>query len=129
MHVSGDHLGQESRGYRWPYGPVALVTPFNFPIEIPVLQLMGALMMGNKPTLKGASSVSVVMDQFIRMMHHIGMPKEDVDMLHSDGPAMGELIDELIQAHPIHRLKRCRGTSGLLHGGKIRIEDAGFDWK
>jgi 1-pyrroline-5-carboxylate dehydrogenase len=28
---------------------VALITPFNFPLEIPALQLMGALYMGNKP--------------------------------------------------------------------------------
>ncbi|KAI3757567.1 hypothetical protein L6452_05108 [Arctium lappa] len=31
---------------------VALITPFKFPLEIPVLQLMGALFMGNKPILK-----------------------------------------------------------------------------
>ncbi len=47
--MSGDHAGQMSHGMRWPWGPVALVTPFNFPLEIPALQLMGALFMGNKP--------------------------------------------------------------------------------
>ena len=45
----GDHAGQESRGYRWPFGPVVVVAPFNFPIEIPALQTMGALFMGNRP--------------------------------------------------------------------------------
>jgi len=30
---------------------VAIITPFNFPLEIPALQLMGALFMGNKPLL------------------------------------------------------------------------------
>jgi 1-pyrroline-5-carboxylate dehydrogenase len=49
--VPGDHAGQTSSGLRWPYGPVALITPFNFPLEIPALQLMGALFMGNKPLL------------------------------------------------------------------------------
>ena len=49
--VTGDHTGQSSTGLRWPYGPVALITPFNFPLEIPALQLMGALFMGNKPLL------------------------------------------------------------------------------
>jgi len=24
-------------GYRWPFGGVGVITPFNFPIEIPVL--------------------------------------------------------------------------------------------
>lgn len=37
--VPGDHPGQQSHGYRWPYGPVTLITPFNFPLEIPVLQV------------------------------------------------------------------------------------------
>ena len=39
----GNHSGQESRGYRWPYGPVVIIAPFNFPLEIPALQLMLSL--------------------------------------------------------------------------------------
>ena len=41
------------------------MSPFNFPLEIPVLQLMGALMMGNKPTIKAATTVGLVMDQYV----------------------------------------------------------------
>eukprot|EP00952_Eustigmatos_sp_NYUAD-ZCMA_P005217 22851-Eustigmatos_ZCMA.PRE.1 len=37
--VSGDHAGQTSHGYRWPYGAVAVISPFNFPMEIPILQV------------------------------------------------------------------------------------------
>lgn len=37
--VPGDHAGQTSNGYRWPFGPVGLITPFNFPLEIPALQV------------------------------------------------------------------------------------------
>lgn len=33
----GDHYGQSCTGYRFPFGGVAIITPFNFPIEIPVL--------------------------------------------------------------------------------------------
>lgn len=33
----GDYPGQISSGYRWPYGPVLVVSPFNFPLEIPAL--------------------------------------------------------------------------------------------
>lgn len=32
FNVPGDHTGQSSTGYRWPYGPVAIVSPFNFPL-------------------------------------------------------------------------------------------------
>jgi 1-pyrroline-5-carboxylate dehydrogenase len=79
--VSGDHDGQTSVGHRFPYGPVAIITPFNFPMEIPVLQVMGALYMGNKPVVKVDSKVSVVMEQWLRMMHTLGLPKTDVDMV------------------------------------------------
>ena len=72
--VSGDRLGQHSRGYRWPYGPVAIVAPFNFPLEIVALQMIGALLMGNKPCVKPAPKVGLVTEQFFRLLHHCGMP-------------------------------------------------------
>ncbi|RHY02703.1 hypothetical protein DYB36_006366, partial [Aphanomyces astaci] len=75
--VPGDHLGQMSTGHRWPYGPVALITPFNFPFEIPILQLLGALYMGNRVTLKLDSKVAVVMYEALRMFHACGMPLTD----------------------------------------------------
>ncbi|XP_020250917.1 probable aldehyde dehydrogenase, partial [Asparagus officinalis] len=89
--VPGNHLGQQSNGYRWPYGPVAIITPFNFPLEIPLLQLMGALYMGNKPVLKVDSKVSIVMEQMLRLLHKCGLPKEDVDFINSDGITMNKL--------------------------------------
>ena len=33
----GDHTGQWATGYRFPFGPVGVITPFNFPLEIPCL--------------------------------------------------------------------------------------------
>lgn len=48
------------KGHAFVYGgvdQVAIITPFNFPLEIPVLQVLGALFMGNKPLLKVDSKV------------------------------------------------------------------------
>lgn len=126
----GDHYGQQSNGYRWPYGPVAIVAPFNFPLEIPVLQLMGALFMGNKPVLKPAEKVALVMEQFLHLLHDCGMPKEDVDLLNGQGP----VAEALIVNSPI-RLTQFTGSSRVAEhlsrvtAGKVKIEDAGFDWK
>lgn len=128
--VPGNHLGQQSHGFRWPYGPVAIVTPFNFPLEIPVLQLMGALYMGNKPILKVDSKVSIVMEQMIRLLHHCGLPMEDLDFINSDGKTMNKL---LLEANP--RMTLFTGSSRVADKlavdlkGRIKLEDAGFDWK
>ncbi|KNA23795.1 hypothetical protein SOVF_021270 [Spinacia oleracea] len=128
--VPGDHLGQQSHGYRWPYGPVAIITPFNFPLEIPLLQLMGALYMGNKPLLKVDSKVSIVMEQMLRLLHSCGLPLEDVDFINSDGKTMNKV---LMEANP--RMTLFTGSSRVAEKlaedlkGRVKLEDAGFDWK
>ncbi len=128
----GDYQGQESRGYRWPFGPVAVIAPFNFPLEIPALQAMGALFMGNRPVVKVDSKVSVVFEQFVRMLLHCGLPAQDLDLIHCRGKIMGELINE---AKHTLRLVQFTGSStvaehvaNVMHG-RVRLEDAGFDWK
>jgi 1-pyrroline-5-carboxylate dehydrogenase len=128
--VPGDHAGQTSHGYRWPYGPVALITPFNFPIEIPVLQLFGALFMGNKVLMKVDSKVSIVMQEALRLFHACGLPLTDCDFIHSDGAVMNDL---LLQVKPRNTLFTGSGAVAEklakdLHG-RIKLEDAGFDWK
>ncbi|PSS07887.1 Delta-1-pyrroline-5-carboxylate dehydrogenase [Actinidia chinensis var. chinensis] len=128
--IPGNHLGQQSHGFRWPYGPVAIITPFNFPLEIPALQLMGALYMGNKPVLKVDSKVCIVMEQMLRLLHDCGLPVEDVDFINSDGKTMNKL---LLEGNP--RMTLFTGSSRVADKlavdlkGRIKLEDAGFDWK
>ena len=125
----GDHQNQQSTGYRWPYGPVSLITPFNFPLEIPVLQLMGGLYMGNKVLVKNCIKTSLVIEQFIRLLHYCGMPMTDVDLLHGRNN-----IEKLIKDN-IFRNIQFTGSSKIANHlseitkGKVKIEDSGFDWK
>eukprot|EP00898_Chlorokybus_atmophyticus_P005137 jgi/Chlat1/5624/Chrsp369S05383 len=126
----GDHRGQASSGYRWPYGSAAIIAPFNFPLEIPALQTMGALYMGNKPTVKCDSKVSIVIEQFLRLLHACGMPKSDADLFLGGGSAMHKV---LLAGSP--RITQFTGSSRVAEmlardlAGKVKIEDAGFDWK
>jgi 1-pyrroline-5-carboxylate dehydrogenase len=119
-----------STGYRWPFGGVGIITPFNFPIEIPVLQLMGALFMGNKPVVKGDNRGSFPLEQWIRMLHHCGLPKEDMDFLHADGPVMEHILKK-----GDSRMTLFTGSSTIGEhlvkklDGRVKLEDGGFDWK
>ncbi|MEQ8205080.1 MAG: aldehyde dehydrogenase family protein [Woeseia sp.] len=128
----GDHAGQESHGYRWPFGAVVVVAPFNFPLEIPALQALGALFMGNRPLVKVDSKVSVVFEQFLRMLTYCGLSLIDIDLIHCRGERMGELIK--LAADQI-RLVQFTGSSLTAENvsnsvnGRVRLEDAGFDWK
>jgi 1-pyrroline-5-carboxylate dehydrogenase len=126
----GDHLGQQPHSYRWPFGPVAIICPFNFPIEIPIMQLMGALFMGNKAVLKPDARVALAAEQFIRLLHHCGMPAEDCDLLNGGG----EAIEHLVRAQAFKTIqftgsnKIAEKLAEISHG-RVRLEDAGFDWK
>jgi 1-pyrroline-5-carboxylate dehydrogenase len=128
----GDTTGQESRGYRWPFGPVVVIAPFNFPLEIPALQVLGALFMGNRPLVKVDSKVSVVFEQFLRLLIHCGLSPHDVDLIHCRGERMGELLEAVGDRV---RLVQFTGSSQVAEvvarqvNGAVRLEDAGFDWK
>lgn len=128
----GDHPGQESRGYRWPWGPVVIIAPFNFPLEIPALQVMGALFMGNKPLVKVDSKVSAVFEQFLRLLIECGLPADDLDLVHCRGSEMGRLLES---ARDIVRMVQFTGSKGVAEriaaqfNGAVRLEDAGYDWK
>lgn len=128
----GDYQGQETRGYRWPWGPVVIIAPFNFPLEIPALQVMAALFMGNRPLVKVDSKVSVVFEQFLRLLIRAGLPSTDVDLIHCPGSEMGKLLDN---AKDHIRMIQFTGSSTVAEhvsgvvNGAVRLEDAGFDWK
>jgi len=126
----GDHAGQMSQGFRWPFGPVGVITPFNFPIEIAVLQLMGALFMGNKPLVKPDIRCSFPLEQWVRMMHYCGMPKEDMDFIHGDGPVMEKILVQGGARNTLFTGSTAVGEhlSKVLKG-RVRLEDGGYDWK
>merc|ERR1719273_1866102 len=128
--LPGDRPGMTSCGYRWPFGGVGVVAPFNFPIEICGIQSISAVLMGNQPTVKVANIVAIAMEQLIRMLHHCGMEKTDMDYIHCGGRVMEHIVvngnarstlftgSQAIAEHLTLQLK-----------GKVRLEDAGFDWK
>ena len=135
--VSGDHPGQTSVGVRWPWGPVALITPFNFPLEIPVLQLMGALYMGNKPLVHVDHRVCVVIEQFVRLLLDCGMPKTDLELLCGPGTTVGHVMEQaqprstlftgaarspVRVAAPVDAPRRCRGQ----HCRRVNAADGGL---
>ena len=41
--------------------------------------------------------VSIVAEQFVRMLHHVGMPKTDLDYIQGNGRVVGEILKK---GHP-----------------------------
>ena len=128
--TAGDYDGQQSIDYIFPYGKVCIITPFNYPLEIPVLQLMGALFLGNKPVLHVDLKVSQVMDYFIDLLLESGMPKDDLIFINGRGVVINEFLKITQPKNTLFT-----GSSTVAEklaidlAGKIKIEGGGFDWK
>ena len=128
--VPGDYPGQTSVGMRMPFGGVSVITPFNFPLEICALQACSALFMGNRPTVHVDRRVAICMEQFIRMLHHVGLPKEDMDYIYCEGPVMNHVM---VQGNS--RMCLFTGSQAVAEKltldlrGRVKLEDAGYDWK
>lgn len=115
---------------RWPYGPVAVISPFNFPLKIPVLQFAAAAMVGNVPVVKPESKTALPLEQFLRLMQFCGYPNNVINLILCRGDVMSNLL-----ASTPFRMTQFTGSSAVAQkliqvtNGQIKIEDSGFNWK
>jgi 1-pyrroline-5-carboxylate dehydrogenase len=109
---------------------VCIISPYNFPLEIPALQLLGALFMGNKVLLKSDSKVSLPLYEFIKLLIACGMPKGDLIYVHTNGENMEHLISQINLKMTVFTGSSRVGEklTKILHG-KIKLEDSGYNWK
>lgn len=92
--------------------------------------MMGSLYMGNKVLVKPDLRTALPLEQFIRLLHECGLPKEDLSLMQCDGPVTEKILKRgnVKQTLFTGSSKIAEHLSKQL-AGKIRIEDAGFDWK
>ncbi len=78
---------------RVPIGPIAGITPFNFPLNLALHKVAPAIASGNPIVLKPASSTPLTMLLVARELHELGMPAGAISILPMDretGDAMVE---------------------------------------
>jgi acyl-CoA reductase-like NAD-dependent aldehyde dehydrogenase len=74
---------------RQPLGVVALITPWNFPIAIPVWKIAPALVAGNAVVIKPASQAPALTIEVARALLEAGLPKGVLNVVLGDGRAVG----------------------------------------
>lgn len=91
---------------------------------------MGALFMGNKVLFKPDRTVSMCMEQMLRLLLDCGLPETDVNFLCGSGSVVTPLVESEVFRN-IQFTGGCDVAEHLLKvsRGKAKIEDAGFDWK
>ena len=109
--------GIDTYSIRQPLGVVAGITPFNFPVMVPLWMFPVALACGNtfilKPSERDPSPAMVL----ARLLHEAGVPKGVFNVLHGDRGAVDGLLEHpgvaaisFVGSTPVARHVHQRGT-------------------
>jgi malonate-semialdehyde dehydrogenase (acetylating) / methylmalonate-semialdehyde dehydrogenase len=83
---------------RQPLGVCGVITPFNFPLMIPLWFLPYAIATGNTVVLKPSDRVPFSALRLVELIHQTGLPQGVVNLVHGGKNAVDALLD-----HPLVR--------------------------
>ncbi len=87
--------GETIRTLRAPLGVVGVVTPWNFPILIPVWKIAPALAAGNTVVWKTASNTPLVSVAIAKVFEDAGVPAGALNLILGPGSMGGAMIEDL----------------------------------
>ncbi|MGO1050685.1 CoA-acylating methylmalonate-semialdehyde dehydrogenase [Crossiella sp. CA198] len=121
--LKGDHSEQVSRGVdaysaRHPLGVVAGITPFNFPVMVPMWMFPMAVACGNAFVLKPSERDPSAAVRLAELFAEAGLPDGVLNVLQGDATAVNALLDHpdvaavsFVGSTPIARHVYSRGTA------------------
>ena len=98
-HMKGESLEQASTGVdvsqiRQPVGVVACVTPFNFPVMVPLWMVTTAIAAGNTVILKPSEKVPSAVLWLAEAFREAGLPDGVLNVVHGDKETVDAILDE-----------------------------------
>lgn len=115
---------------RVPLGVAGIITPWNFPVAIPIWKMAPALIYGNTVVIKPAQEASVTAAKIIECMEEAGLPAGVVNMVTGKGSVVGQRIID----HPQINGLSFTGSNGtgkrvaegaVARGAKFQLEMGG----
>ena len=86
---------------RQPLGVVGAITPWNFPVAIPVWKIAPALVCGNTVVFKPATITPLTAIKIVEIFEAAGLPAGVLNLVMGSGRETG---DELVQSPAVHGL-------------------------
>ncbi|TFH04441.1 MAG: aldehyde dehydrogenase family protein, partial [Spirochaetales bacterium] len=85
-------LNKKSMLFRVPYGVIGIISPWNYPLGIPLHDVISALLAGNAVILKVATQVQPVGEIIREMMEAVHLPEGLFHLLHLPGQIAGDAL-------------------------------------
>ncbi|MEC0264580.1 alpha-ketoglutaric semialdehyde dehydrogenase GucD [Paenibacillus anseongense] len=115
---------------RAPLGVVGVITPWNFPVAIPIWKMAPALIYGNTVVFKPAQETAVTAALFMECFHAAGLPAGVINMVTGDGGLIGQAMADHPDIQGItftgsNVVGKRVGQSALARGAKYQLEMGG----
>ncbi|WP_424236827.1 alpha-ketoglutaric semialdehyde dehydrogenase GucD [Bhargavaea ginsengi] len=115
---------------RTPLGVVGVITPWNFPVAIPIWKTAPALIYGNAVILKPASEAAVTAAKVVDCLHEAGIPAGVINLVTGSGSVIGQGLAEHPKVNGItftgsNAVGKQLGQAALDRGIKYQLEMGG----
>ncbi|MFJ8247560.1 alpha-ketoglutaric semialdehyde dehydrogenase GucD [Peribacillus asahii] len=115
---------------RVPLGVVGVITPWNFPIAIPIWKMAPALVYGNTVVVKPATETAVTCAKIMECFEEAGLPNGVINMITGPGSVIGQGIADHEDVNGItftgsNGVGKRIGQSALARGAKYQLEMGG----
>jgi len=92
-HTVGVSTGVDVHSLRQPVGVTAVVSPFNFPVMVPMWFIPLAVACGNSVVLKPSERCPSAPTELARLWSQAGLPDGVLDVVHGAAPAVDALLE------------------------------------
>jgi aldehyde dehydrogenase (NAD+) len=115
---------------RVPLGVVGVITPWNFPVAIPIWKMAPALVYGNAVVLKPAQETAVTAAKVIECFEAAGFPVGVVNLVTGSGSVIGQALTDHSDVNAItftgsNGVGKGIGQGCLARGAKYQLEMGG----
>ena len=115
---------------RIPLGVVGIITPWNFPVAIPLWKMAPALIFGNTVVWKPAEPASISGFALMQILEKAGFPKGVVNLISGKGSEAGQALTSHSLVHGItftgsNQVGRKVALSAVERGAKFQLEMGG----
>jgi len=92
MEAAPGGKGRWAMTLREPLGVIAAITPFNFPLNLPMHKIGPAIAAGNAIVHKPASATPVSALQMATILEECGLPKGGLNVITGPGGSIGDIL-------------------------------------
>lgn len=123
--------GEHIELVREALGVVGVITPWNFPTQIPAWKIAPALLWGNTVVWKPASDIPAISHSFAKVFHDAGMPAGVLNLVLASGRTASKLVESdsvsalsFTGSVPVGKLI---ASSAASRGVKVQLELGGHN--